>query len=131
MMASGFGLMGILGFVILAGQIVGLIGLAKAGRTTDWWLMASGVACTVLGNLFSVAMMLGALTNLGGSSAFSGFNSIWIVFAGLSGLGGLLFTAGFAMHGMRATRISSRHSELEMLVKAQTEEIRRLTSEVR
>jgi hypothetical protein len=131
MIASGFGLMGVFGFAVLAGQIVGVIGLAKAGRTTEWWLMASGVACTLLGNVFSIAMMVGAISNLGGSSAFSGFNSVWMVFAGLSGLGSLLFAAGFAMHGMRALRISSRHSELEMLVKAQTEEIRRLTSEVR
>lgn len=131
MIASGFGLMGVFGFAILAGQIVGVIGLAKAGRTTEWWLMASGVACTLLGNVFSIAMMVGAISNLGGSSAFSGFNSVWLVVAGLNGLGSLLFAAGFAMHGMRALRISNRHSELEMLVKAQTEEIRRLTSEVR
>jgi hypothetical protein len=49
--------------------------------------------------------------------------------ARLNGLGSLLFAAGFAIHGMRASRISSRHSELEMLVRAQTEEIRRLSSQ--
>lgn len=129
MMSGGFGLLGIFGFALMAAQIVGVIGLAKAGRTTDWWLMAIGTACSLIGSTLSIVMMLSAFAGLAKSSSFaSGLTSSFMIFGGLSGLGGLLFAAGFAMHGTRAARISGRQSELEMLVKAQTEEIQRLSA---
>jgi len=130
MMSAGLGLFGLLGFVVLAAQIVGLVGLAKAGRTSAWWVMVSGVGCSVVGTLFSILMMVGVMSGWG-SGAMSGMSVFWVVGAGLNGMGGLLFGAGFGMHGMRASRISNRQAELEMLVQAQTEEIRRLSGGVR
>jgi|688.fasta_scaffold96770_1 hypothetical protein len=130
MMSAGFGIFGLLGFVVLAAQIVGLVGLAKAGRTSAWWVMACGVGCSVIGILSSILMMVGAMSGWG-SNGVSGMTMFWVAGAGLNGLGSLLFGAGFGMHGMRASRVSNRQAELEMLVQAQTEEIRRLSGGVR
>ena len=129
MMSAGFGLFGLVGIAWLVGLVLGVIGLAKAGRSADWWMMASGAACSALGSVFSFLMMFGMFsTRIASSFSTPGSQSFWIAFSGLSSLGSILFAAGFAWHGTKAVRASSRHTELEMLVQAQSEEIQRLSS---
>lgn len=110
-------------YVILAAEIVGLVSLAKAGRNAAWWTMVLGIFVQLISALIVTALVFG-LTEWG--RHFYGFPTSYLL-SGLPLLGSLLFAAGFAMHGMRASRASERLSELEILVRVQGEEIRRLS----
>jgi hypothetical protein len=110
-------------YVILAAEIVGLVALAKSGRNAAWWTMVVGIFVQLISALIVTALVFGLME--WGRHSY-GFPRSYLM-SGLPLLGSLVFAAGFAMHGMRASRASERLSELEMLVRSQGEEIRRLT----
>lgn len=121
----GYGMF-LLTLPILIGQWVGIISLGKAQRDTAWWWMMAGIGCTTLGAISSVAYMGLMMSGLGSSSGFSSFGSYgMLAMSGLSGLGSLLFTIGFALHGLHASRRFQRISELEAIAAAQGEELNR------
>lgn len=120
----GFGVM-LFSLPILIGQWVGILGLGKVDRNVAWWCMFAGVCCTTLGTISS-SLFIG-LMMLGHSSPPSGLGTFSMVASGgLSGLGSLLFTIGFAIHGQQASRIRQRITELEAIAAAQGEELNRL-----
>jgi hypothetical protein len=118
----GFGMI-FLTIPVLVGQWVGILGLGKVQRDSAWWWMMCGIGSTTLGSLGS-AVYMGLM--ISGTIGFMGGGTYAMVAAGgLSGLGSLLFTIGFALHGMHAARRFQRISELEAIAAAQGEELNR------
>lgn len=118
----GFGML-FLSLPILIGQWVGIMGLGRANRNGAWWCMFSGIGATTLG-LIGSGILTGLL--MSGLQTFSGTGmEYYLIPSGLSGLGSLLFAAGFAIHGQQASKVHQRNSELETIVAAQGEEISR------
>ncbi len=126
-----YGFMGIgmlfLTLPILVGQWVGILSLRKVQRDAAWWWMMCGTGCTTLGSIGSAVYM--GLMMSGAMGLPSGFMSVGtyalLAASGLSGLGSLLFTIGFALHGLHASRRFQRISELEAIAAAQGEELNR------
>lgn len=127
--------LGSLGFLwvipVLVAEWIGVIALARAGKSGAWWTMLVGLVLTSLGYLLQtvgVAMMAGELLGSGGGYGFGGGNGFMIavvISTGTVGLGGLVFAVGFALHGLRASRIGQRVEELEGVLAAQGEELAR------
>ena len=117
----GFGVLLIM-LPVLIGQWIGILGLGKGTRDSAWWCMMVGICCSTLGTigttLFVGLMMTGGPMQYGGIAA--------IAARGLSGLGSLLFTIGFAIHGQQASKTGQRIAELEAIAAAQGEELNRL-----
>ena len=135
--STWIGLVGVILFLgLMSGFWVGITGLWKARRGAAWWLMAIGVVLGTIGPIFysvGTFMMfksLGAVSASGstGASPFSGFAFPVILMIGglLIPVGLILFSVGFAIHGMTAARTASRAAELEELAVAMSEEINRL-----
>lgn len=121
----GFGMI-FLTLPILIGQWVGILGLGKVQRDAAWWWMICGIGCTTLGSIGSgVYMGLMMSGTMSSSGIMSAGTYAMIAAGGLSGLGSLLFTIGFALRGMHASRRFQRISELEAIAAAQGEELNR------
>jgi hypothetical protein len=121
----GFGMF-IFTLPILIGQWVGILYLGKVQRNAAWWWMIFGIGCTTLGTLGSIASAGLMMSGIGSPSGSMPAGTYAMVAAGgLSGLGSLLFTIGFALHGMHASRRFQRISELEAITAAQGEELNR------
>lgn len=102
---------------LLIGQWVGIIGLGKANRNAAWWCMMIGILGTTLGIIsFSVFLWLPQ----------TGFRALSFGSSILSRLGSLLFAIGFTIHGLQASKIHQRITELETIAAAQGEELNRL-----
>ena len=109
---------------LLIAQWIGVLGLAKCGRSGEWWCMLIGTALTSLSTALQIAnlVFMGFLSSGGPSDLMM----VYMAVGGISLLGGLLFMVGFAMHGHRSSRIRSRITELEMMNLAQATELERL-----
>jgi hypothetical protein len=121
----GFGLF--LGLPILIAQWIGVIGLGKGTRNPAWWCMVVGTGCSTLGSIGSVLFLALLFAN----NSFSSHSMPSSVFAAigagaLSGLGSLLFSIGFAIHGQQGSNSLPRIAELEAIAAAQGEELNRL-----
>lgn len=131
MSIAGVGMLGVLPtLLLLVCQWVGVIGLAGRGRDGPWRLMFGGTAATSLGLVgmigFAVLSFAG-LSRATHGGAVPGLGMIGMLIAGGSSvLGTVLFGAGFAWHGLKARRTVERAAELEQLVAAMDEELRRL-----
>ncbi|HEX7260847.1 MAG TPA: hypothetical protein VF258_03450 [Luteolibacter sp.] len=113
---------------VLIGQWIGILGLRKTGRNPAWWFTMVGICCSTLG-LIVYAIFMGLMAS--GQSHLLHSSSIEVsIFAcrGFSALGSLLFAIGFAVHGLRASRIHQRVTELEAIAAAQSDELDRLRS---
>jgi chromate transport protein ChrA len=126
MNSSFFGLIGVLpAIVALVAQWVGVMAM-RDERNGAWWTMMVGTAMSTLGALGTIASMVMMFTNMR-SSGFSGVNPTMLVFAAVAGmhtLGGLVFAAGFAMHGLRRKAAREREQQLETIAAAMGEELR-------
>ena len=109
---------------ILIGQWVGILGLGKGDRNMAWWFMMIGICCTTLGGIGTWLYMGLMLTN-GSFLRSSGFMGVFMAASALTGLGSLLFTVGFAIHGQQASKTQQRIAELEAIAAAQGEELNR------
>ncbi len=126
-MASSFiGLLGVLpALVALIAQWVGVMAM-RDERNGAWWTMMIGTAMSTIGGLGTIASMVLMFTNMR-TSGLSGMNSSMLVFAAVAGmhtLGGLVFAAGFAMHGLRRKAAREREQQLETITAAMGEELR-------
>ena len=95
-------------------------------RNGAWWTMMIGTAMSTIGALGTIASMVLLFTNMR-ASGMSGMNSSMMVFAAVAGmhtLGGLVFAAGFAMHGLRRKAAREREQQLEAIATAMGEELR-------
>jgi hypothetical protein len=120
---------------LMSGIWAGLWGLWKARRGAAWWLMCIGTAFGTLGPILysgGTWMLMNSFRDVGTSSpsvALGGSMALPILLMA-GGLmipaGMLLFTIGFAIHGLAASRVAARAEELETLAAAMTEEINRL-----
>ena len=122
MFGAGFGFL--LALPVLIVQWVGVIALGKCGRTGAWWTMLVGTVLSTLGAILSAVFVFVLIRRLAGS----GSDQIVIymaVIGGVSGLGSLLFTVGFAMHGLSSRRMKERVEELESVLAAQSEQLDR------
>jgi hypothetical protein len=110
---------------ILICQWVGILGLGKTTRNAAWWCMMSGVCGTTLGSI-SYGVYMGML--MAGFSSMPSLGSMLylLIPTSLSGLGSLLFSIGFAIHGQKVSKSDERITELESIATAQGEEINRL-----
>lgn len=124
---------GLIGLVPLVAQWIGLMAMRQQ-RTGAWWAMITGTTIQTLGTLGAAATMILMFTVLG-----SGRNppetmmsySYVMVFAGLVAVGGsLLFTVGFAIHGLRRKVANEREQQLEAITAAMAEELRVLRERV-
>lgn len=123
----------LIGLALLVGLWVGVVGLAKAGRSGAWWTMLCGLSLVCLGIAGSVVggiIIASRSAAIRGSSAGSGspafeFMLIAVVVACSIMLGFLLFSIGFAVHGFQARRGRERIEELEMIIAAQNEQLAR------
>jgi hypothetical protein len=120
---------------LMSGIWAGLWGLWRARRGVGWWLMAVGTGFGTLGPMLYAAggyvmfQRLSAASAAGtGPTTGPGFATPFVM-----GIGGmmiplalLLFTIGFALHGLAAAKVAARAAELENLTAAMTEEINRL-----
>lgn len=125
MAGVGASFIGVVFFVaILSGLWIGIVGLRQAGRNGAWWTMfvgLAGISLTIIG------YFLLALLSFGRSSIGSGPSMVLLGLASLSvPFSLLLFSIGFAMHGLKTTRIKARLEELEQLTEAMSCEIDRL-----
>ena len=125
-------LTGLFGLVPLVAQWIGLMAM-RDQRTGAWWTMITGTTIQTLGTLGTAAIMILMFTPLGASARGSSFMhySFVMMFTGLAaGAGGLLFTAGFAMHGLTRRAAREREQQLEAMVAAMAEELRVLRERV-
>lgn len=114
---------------------VGVIGLAKAGRGGAWWSMMCGLVLLTVGIVAGIAgavigyQTVRVVSGPGGSGgpppAFQIFQVVMVGAAISAGLGVLLFSIGFALHGFRTRRMRERITELEMVISAQNEQLTR------
>lgn len=122
-----FGGSGLFALPVLIAQWVGVVALAKSGRSGAWWCMTIGTVLTTLGTLAGLSIMVMAMVRpswLSGSSApFSTFMAASLGMMGASLLGSLLFSIGFALHALKVSRLSQRTAELETLCAAMAEEM--------
>lgn len=124
MFGVGFGFL--FALPVLIAQWIGVIALAKSGRSGAWWCMAVGTSLTTVGSVLSLVFL--ALMMRGISGSGGGIQQLAIyggVVGGVSGLGSLVFVIGFAMHGVRSKKIEGRVEELESLITAQGEQLNR------
>jgi hypothetical protein len=129
MSIAGLGMLGVLpALLLVVCQWVGVIGLAGRGRDGPWRLMCGGTAATTLGMVGTLGVLVLSFTDMargtGGAEPLGVFALLFAAGAGF--LGTLLFGTGFAWHGLKARRSQERASELEQLVAAMDEELRRL-----
>lgn len=118
----GFGFF--LSLPILICQWVGVLALGKAARNGAWWWMMAGITCTTVGTIISITAMGLAMAGMPlGTRIYLGGGMMTI--GGLAGLGSLLFTIGFALHGLRAAKSQERIAQLEAIAAAQSEELNR------
>lgn len=114
---------------VLIALWLGVIGLAKAGRGGAWWSMMVGLGMVCLGILAgvigAVVMVRQAGAPPGSSSRFEVMQIVAMVATAGAGLGVLLFSIGFAIHGFQSRRTRERVAELETVVSAQNEQLAR------
>lgn len=133
---------GLIGFLIwipvLVALWIGVIGLGKAERRGAWWAMLGGLSLVCLGLVLSILggflmmQQVSARMGSGGALAPPGIESGTFVMmggAGAMGVGALLYSIGFALHGFQARRIRERITELEMVIEAQNEQLSRTGGE--
>ncbi|RYD38163.1 MAG: hypothetical protein EOP87_02110 [Verrucomicrobiaceae bacterium] len=108
---------------VLIAQWIGVVHLAKSGRSGEWWCMLSGTIMTTLGPILQIAAL--SLSWMGTNDSMAFFTAIMITGA-ISTLGSLLFMIGFAIHAVRLSRMRGRISELEMMNLAQAAELERI-----
>jgi len=121
----GFGVL-LFSLPVLIGQWVGILGLGKNERNPAWWCMFAGICCTTLGTIGSVlfiGLMMAGLSSPPSSMSYGVFSMM--ISGGLSGLGSLLFSIGFAIHGQQASKVRQRITDLEAITAAQGEELNR------
>jgi hypothetical protein len=126
MAVAGFSLIAIVVFVaILTGLWTGVVGLRQAGRNGAWWTMLTAMVGITLGIVaYGVFMwILIDQSSRGTSAPNMNFLPVMIMMIPASLL---LFSIGFAMHGLKTTRVQERLNELEQLTGAMSEEIDRL-----
>ncbi len=104
--------------LVLVFKWIGIVAVAKSGRTGSWWCMLSGVALTTWATVSSVVEQYA----LGGPMLAVEGTPLAIF---ISQLGLLLFAAGFAMFGFRVARMARRAAELEGLCAGMAEEMGR------
>jgi|GEM_PF-1986275 len=111
---------------VLVGLWVGIVGLGRSDRGPAWWYMITGICCTTLGSIGSVifvGLMMFGLSSPTSSMPYGVFSMM--ISGGLSGLGSLLFSIGFALQGLKSVRTTQRITELEAIAAAQGEELNR------
>jgi hypothetical protein len=115
---------GLFGLVLIAGIWLGVIVLAKTGRTLSWWAMLIGLALSTLGTVLYAVFMAVVVSGFSRSSSSAVVhattpNMAWAVAAGLCMIGAVLgvvmFGVGFAMHAFQMARLARRAAELETL----------------
>ncbi len=111
---------------VLIAQWIGIIGIGKWQRGGPWWVMAAGTGLSTLSLLLMVGLMVMAMGVTSGTSRFAEPLMFVLGMGGLSTLGSLIFSIGFAVHGLRNARIRDRVTELEALSAAQAQELSRL-----
>jgi hypothetical protein len=115
---------GIFMLPVLIAQWVGVVKLAKHGRSGAWWCMVTGTVLTTLGPVLQIAGIF-LLTLMETSPNMSAYHDV-IRFGGFSGMGPLLFAIGFAIHAVRLSGMRERITELEMMHLAQATELERI-----
>ena len=133
------GLIGVVIWIpVLVALWIGVIGLGKAERRAAWWMMLGGLGLVCLGLVVSIlgsflmVQQLSASVGSGGAMAPPGIDSGTFIImggAGAMGVGVLLYSIGFALHGFQARRVRERITELEMVIEAQNEQLSRAGSD--
>jgi hypothetical protein len=125
MMGLGsFGL-GLMSLPLLIAQWIGLLAMRRRSKKSAWWTMMTGTMMSTLGLLLGIGMMVAAWMMSGASGAGSWILSLVFAISSLHGLGTLVFTVGFAIHGAGLKREADRMAELEMIIAAQNEQLAR------
>lgn len=116
----------LVGLVPLVAQWIGLM-VMRDQRTGAWWTMTGGTVIQTLGTLGSGIAMIFMFTGLGGNNSpdvLIKYSSV-MIFAGLGAVGGnLIFTTGFAIHGLTRRAAREREKQLEAMTAAMAEELR-------
>jgi len=120
---AGFGFL--FALPVLIAQWIGVIGLAKGGRTPAWWCMMVGTVLSTLGSILSLIIMGLLVGNALRSGGMESMLYFFMAIGGVSGLGSLLFAVGFAIHGLTARKLRARVEELESVLTAQGEQLSR------
>ena len=111
---------------ILAGLWTGVLGLRQAGRNGAWWTMLIAMVGITL-SIVAYGVFMWMIIDQSSRGTFSSPNMIFLTVVGLTIPASLLlFSIGFAMHGLKTTRVRERLNELEQLTGAMSEEIDRL-----
>jgi hypothetical protein len=108
---------------VLIAQWLGVIGLAKSGRNGAWWCMAVGTGLSTLGMILGGLLFFWMFRRSGGSQEIAMFAVMMV--GGASGLGSLVFSVGFGIHGMMSKKMRQRIEELESVLAAQGEQLNR------
>jgi len=108
---------------VLIAQWIGVVKLASAGRSGEWWCMLVGAILTTIGPVLHMAAMFFLSTF---SPTTEVFGMAMMAVGSLSTLGSLLFMIGFAIHATRISRLRGRVEELELMNLAQATELERL-----
>lgn len=124
----------VIGLIPLVAQWIGVMAM-RGQRTGAWWTMMSGTVIQTLGTLATGAAMTLMFTVLGASggnssSALMSYSTM-MVFAGIAAVGGsLVFTIGFAIHGLTRRAAGEREQQLEAMTVAMAEELQVLRERV-
>ena len=110
--------------LLLTAQWIGVVGLSKSGRSGEWWSMLTGTILTSLASVARITVLQFIGTQVAGRS--TEWMMVYTAASFFSVFGGLLFMGGFAIHGLRVSRIRARVEELEMMNLAQATELERL-----
>ena len=113
---------------VLVAQWIGSMAM-RDRRTGAWWTMVTGTVVQTLGTL-SLGVALLMLTVFKPSGGSVDYTSMLIWSNEVAMAGNLVFTAGFALHGLTRRAASEREKQLETMTAAMAEELRILRERV-
>lgn len=114
----------LLSLPMIAAGLIGLACFGKVARDGAWRCMLIGL---ILLSLTALVWPLWRMLEEGPPN-FQLRVYLGQVFGWTSAIGGILFAAGFAMCGYKASRATDRVKELEAIIEAQSEKLSRLNS---
>ncbi len=117
----------VVGILILGAQWTGVIGLGKRGKDAAWRTMLAGSILSAISSLATIYYYLAATGIMGRTGGMEW----WLVVNGAHSLGSLLFFIGFAIYGMKGSKLTTRIAELEGISNAQADEINALRAGTR
>ena len=118
---------GLLSLPLLIAQWIGLLAMRKRSKGSAWWTMMAGTLMSTLGQLLGIGMIAAVwvMSQNSGAGGDEWIPVMMLLLGVLQSLGALVFTIGFAIHGVGLKREADRVTELEMIIAAQNEQLAR------